>query len=100
MTSSYFSLVPNLKYDQKPISYPFSESDFVITKNFFKRFRINSDVFDQRRWFIFYRGRCHIQINLNKIKAVKVNEVKMLTHRHGDRCCDADETDKTPYFRN
>lgn len=51
MTSSYFSLVPNLKYDQKPISYPFSESDFVITKNFFKRFRINSDVFDQSQLY-------------------------------------------------
>ncbi len=51
MTSSYFSLVPNLKYDQKPISYPFSESDFVIAKNFFKRFRINSDVFDQSQLY-------------------------------------------------
>ena len=51
MTSSYFSLVPNLKYDQKPISYPFSESDFVITKNFFKRFRINNDVFDQSQLY-------------------------------------------------
>jgi hypothetical protein len=51
MTSSYFSLVPNLKYDKKPISYPFSESDFVIAKNFFKRLRINSDVFDQSQLY-------------------------------------------------
>lgn len=41
----YFSLLPNLKYDKKPIQYPFSESDYVTVKNFFKRFQINQDVF-------------------------------------------------------
>lgn len=41
----YFSLVPNISYDEKPISYPFSESDFITAKNFFRRYRINDDVF-------------------------------------------------------
>jgi hypothetical protein len=41
----YFSLVPNISYDEKPISYPFSESDFVTAKNFFRRYKINDDVF-------------------------------------------------------
>ena len=41
----YFSLVPDISYDEKPISYPFSESDFVTAKNFFRRYRINEDVF-------------------------------------------------------
>jgi len=41
----YFSLIPNISYDEKPISYPFSNSDFVTAKNFFRRYRINDDVF-------------------------------------------------------
>ena len=41
----YFSLIPDIEYDSKPISYPFSESDFVTAKNFFKRNKISDDVF-------------------------------------------------------
>ena len=41
----YFSLVPNIEYDEKPISYPFSKSDFVTAKNFFRRYQVNEDVF-------------------------------------------------------
>jgi hypothetical protein len=41
----YFSIVPNISYDQKPISYPFSESDYVTAKNFFRRYKTNDDVF-------------------------------------------------------
>jgi len=41
----YFSLVPNISYDEKPISYPFTDSDYVTAKNFFRRYRINEDVF-------------------------------------------------------
>ena len=41
----YFSLVPDISYDEKPISYPFSESDFVTAKNFFRRYKINDDLF-------------------------------------------------------
>lgn len=43
----YFSIVPNIQYDEKPISYPFSESDFVVAKNFFRRYKINDDVFSR-----------------------------------------------------
>jgi len=41
----YFSLIPDISYDEKPISYPFSESDFITAKNFFRRYKINDDVF-------------------------------------------------------
>jgi len=41
----FFSLTPNVLYDEKPISYPFSSSDFVIAKNFFRRYKINDDLF-------------------------------------------------------
>lgn len=50
----YFSLVPNIEYDEKPISYPFSESDFVTAKNFFRRYRINEEVFSYAVFFKQY----------------------------------------------
>jgi len=48
----YFSLIPDLKYDKKPISYPFGESDYITTKNFFRRYQVNPDLFD---YAVFYR---------------------------------------------
>ncbi len=50
----YFSLIPNIEYDTKPISYPFSESDFVVTKNFFRRYKINDDVFGYATFYNKY----------------------------------------------
>jgi len=50
----YFSIVPNISYDEKPISYPFSESDFVTAKNFFRRYKINDDVFSNAVFFKKY----------------------------------------------
>jgi len=50
----YFSLVPNIEYDEKPISYPFSESDFVVAKNFFRRYKISEDVLSYAVYFKEY----------------------------------------------
>jgi hypothetical protein len=50
----YFSIVPNISYDEKPISYPFSESDFVTAKNFFRRYKVNDDVFSNAVFFNKY----------------------------------------------
>ena len=33
--SDVFFFTTNISYDEKPINYPFSESDFVTAKNFF-----------------------------------------------------------------
>jgi len=41
----YFSYIPYIKYDNKPINYPFSEADYVVAKNFFRRYRVNEDAF-------------------------------------------------------
>jgi len=41
----YFSFIPYVKYDNKPITYPFSESDYVVAKNFFRRYKVNEDAF-------------------------------------------------------
>jgi hypothetical protein len=50
----YFSFIPNIEYDKKPIQYPFSESDFVVAKNFFRRYQINPDVFSYAVYFKKY----------------------------------------------
>lgn len=50
----YFQNIPNIKYDQKPIRYPFSESDYVVAKNFFRRFKINDNVFSFVTYFNKY----------------------------------------------
>ena len=50
----YFSLIPNIEYDSKPISYPFSESDFVLAKNFFRRYKINDDIFGYATYYKKY----------------------------------------------
>ena len=48
----YFDFLPSIKYDVKPISYPFSESDYVVAKNFFRRYKINETAFNSA---IFYK---------------------------------------------
>ena len=50
----YFSLLPDVQYDTKPIKYPFSESDFTITNNFFKRSKIDPNVFGYATFYKKY----------------------------------------------
>ena len=50
----YFSLVPDIKYDTKPINYPFSEADFVTAKNFFRRYTISEDAFGYATFYNKY----------------------------------------------
>ena len=54
VSKMYFSFVPNIEYDKKPIQYPFSESDFVVAKNFFRRYQVNQDVFSYAVYFKKY----------------------------------------------
>ena len=54
LSKMYFSLLPNLQYDTKPISYPFSESDFTIVKNFFKRSKIDPNIFGYATFYNKY----------------------------------------------
>lgn len=50
----YFSIIPDIEYDNKPIQYPFSESDYTTAKNFFRRFKINEDLFSYSVYFKKY----------------------------------------------
>lgn len=50
----YFRNIPDIEYDVKPISYPFTESEFVVAKNFFRRFRVNEEAFSYAVFFNKY----------------------------------------------
>ncbi len=50
----YFSLIPDIEYDSKPISYPFSESDFTTAKNFFRKNKISGDLFGYATYYKKY----------------------------------------------
>jgi hypothetical protein len=51
----YFNLLPDIKYGQKPISYPFGESDFIVAKNLFRRFKLSEDFKQYAVYFQKYR---------------------------------------------
>ena len=48
----YFSFLPSVSIDVKPIRYPFSESDFVVAKNFFRRYKLSDTAFNSA---VYYR---------------------------------------------
>lgn len=50
----YFSLTPDIQYDEKPVKFPFSQSDYVVAKNFFRRFKIDEDKFSYSVYFKRY----------------------------------------------
>ena len=50
----YFQSLPDIQYDEKPISYPYSDSDKVIAKNLFRRYRINDVMFSYGVYFKKY----------------------------------------------
>ena len=33
----FFSKLPNIEYDKKPVSFPLSEQHYILAKNFFRR---------------------------------------------------------------
>jgi hypothetical protein len=50
----YFLLTGDIQYDVKPIKFPFSQSDYIIAKNFFRRFKIDEDKFNYSVFFNRY----------------------------------------------
>ena len=58
----YFKSIPNISYDKKPVSYPFSESDRIIAKNFFRRYKLNEDVFGYATFYKKYSVQQGVKI--------------------------------------
>ena len=52
--SSYFKHLPNIVYQERPLKYPFSVAEETIVKNFFKRVKLNDDIFSYAVYFDKY----------------------------------------------
>jgi len=50
----YFQNIPEIGISEKPIKYPFSSSEVKIAKNFFRRYKVNEDVFSFAVFFQKY----------------------------------------------
>jgi len=50
----YFSFIPDIKYDEKPMKLPFSQAQYVTAKNFFRRFKVDEDYFQYSVYFNKY----------------------------------------------
>ena len=51
----YFSLIPNIQYPIKPIGYPFTQEDITVAKNFFRRYELNKNIFENAVFFDLYQ---------------------------------------------
>ena len=60
----YFSFIPNIEYDTKPISYPFSESDYITVKNFFRRYKISDDLFGYATFYKKYSLQDNVSLEV------------------------------------
>jgi len=50
----FFSKIPNIEYDKKPLVFPFSETQYVLAKNFFRRIKLSDTSFTSSLYFNKY----------------------------------------------
>jgi hypothetical protein len=51
---AYFNRLPNIEYDKKPLTFPFSEREYVLAKNFFRRFKLSESSYNFQNFFNEY----------------------------------------------
>ena len=51
---AYFNRLPNIEYDQKPLTFPFSERQYVLAKNFFRRYKLSESSYNFQNFFSEY----------------------------------------------
>lgn len=51
---AFFNRLPNIEYDTKPIQFPFSETQYVLAKNFFKRYKLSESSYNYKNFFTEY----------------------------------------------
>ena len=49
--ASYFSYLPNIELAVRPIQFPWSEQQYKVAKNIFRRFKINESALDTAMYF-------------------------------------------------
>lgn len=61
---SYFNLLPNIEYDKKPLTFPYSETEYVLVKNFFKRYKLSESSFNYNTMFSKYLLTDHDRLDI------------------------------------
>lgn len=51
---AYFNRLPNIEYEEKPFVFPFSEKEYILAKNFFRRFKITESSYNFQNFFNEY----------------------------------------------
>lgn len=51
---AYFKRLPNIEYDKKPLTFPFSEREYVLAKNFFRRYKVTEGSYNFQNFFSEY----------------------------------------------
>lgn len=51
---AYFNRLPNVEYDKKPLTFPYSETEYVLVKNFFRRYKLSESSFNYNTLFTKY----------------------------------------------
>jgi len=51
---AYFNRLPNIEYEENPLVFPFSEKEYVLAKNFFRRYKISESSYNFQNFFNEY----------------------------------------------
>lgn len=51
---AFFNRLPNVEYDQKPLTFPYSEKEYVLVKNFFRRHKLTEQSYNYINLFNEY----------------------------------------------
>lgn len=51
---AYFDLIPNIEVENRPLSFPFSETEYTLAKNFFKRNKLRESSYNFTNFFSSY----------------------------------------------
>jgi hypothetical protein len=51
---AFFNRLPNVEYDLKPLVFPFSEQEYALAKNFFRRYKLSDGSFNYTTLFKEY----------------------------------------------
>lgn len=51
---AYFDLIPNIEIEKRPLTFPFSQSEYDLAKNFFKRGKLTESSYNYANFFSEY----------------------------------------------
>lgn len=52
---AYFDLIPNIEIEKRPLTFPFSETEYDLAKNFFKRSKLTESSYNYTNFFSEYQ---------------------------------------------